>query len=245
LSIPDQIHALEELAAIDADLRTLDETLSQERGVLSGLKANLKKLEERLETSKSAVTANDKTRNDAITDVRTMMQQLEHSREKLGRARTERESNAVQRELEELRKLVRDREDEIGKLTTEGDAHRQTIETLEADIAKVREQLGSSEGDIHSKLGETEGERTNRAQGRDAVVKKLPTVLYRRYETIRAKRGTGIAAVTVDGTCSACNMALAPQLFHRLRREPLLEQCPSCNRIIYFLPPVAAAKQSS
>jgi len=35
-------------------------------------------------------------------------------------------------------------------------------------------------------------------------------------------------------------MALPPQLFHRLRREPLLEQCPSCFRIIYFVsPPVA------
>ena len=245
MSIPDQIHALEELAAIDADLKTLDETLSQERGVLADLKANLKKLEERREASKAAVAASDRTRNDAITDVRTMMQQLDHSREKMGRARTERESNAVQRELEELRKLVRDREDEIGKLTTEGDAHRQTIETLETDIGKLREQLGSSEGDIHSKLGQAEGERTARAQGRDAVVKKLPTALYRRYEVIRSKRGTGIAAVTVEGTCRACNMALAPQLFHRLRREPLLEQCPSCNRIIYFVPPVAAAKDNS
>ena len=56
---------------------------------------------------------------------------------------------------------------------------------------------------------------------------------------IRQKRGTGIAQTT-DGTCKACNMALPPQLFHRLRREPMLEQCPSCNRIIYY---VAAGSQ--
>jgi predicted nucleic acid-binding Zn-ribbon protein len=36
-------------------------------------------------------------------------------------------------------------------------------------------------------------------------------------------------------------MALPPQLFHRLRRDPVLEQCPSCNRIIYFVPPLATA----
>ena len=58
---------------------------------------------------------------------------------------------------------------------------------------------------------------------------------------IRQKRGTAIAQTT-DGTCNACNMALPPQLFHRLRREPILEQCPSCNRIIYFVvPPVSAS----
>ena len=36
-------------------------------------------------------------------------------------------------------------------------------------------------------------------------------------------------------------MSLPPQVFHRLRREPVLEQCPSCNRIIYF----AAVDQES
>jgi predicted nucleic acid-binding Zn-ribbon protein len=40
-------------------------------------------------------------------------------------------------------------------------------------------------------------------------------------------------------------MSLPPQLFHRLRREPLLEQCPSCNRIIYYAPPTAPSVQES
>jgi hypothetical protein len=34
-------------------------------------------------------------------------------------------------------------------------------------------------------------------------------------------------------------MSLPPQLFHRLRREPMIEQCPSCQRLIYFVPPTA------
>jgi predicted nucleic acid-binding Zn-ribbon protein len=37
-------------------------------------------------------------------------------------------------------------------------------------------------------------------------------------------------------------MALPPQLYHRLRREPLIEQCQSCNRIIYYAPPAEATK---
>ena len=55
---------------------------------------------------------------------------------------------------------------------------------------------------------------------------------------LRGKRGTAIAQTT-DGTCNKCNMALPPQLYHRLRREPLIEQCPSCNRIIYFASPTS------
>ncbi len=62
--------------------------------------------------------------------------------------------------------------------------------------------------------------------------------MYRRYEAVRGRRGVGIAQ-TRDGTCNMCNMALPPQLYHRLRREPLIEQCQSCNRLIYFVPPTA------
>jgi len=237
-SIPEQIRSLEELAAVDAELKILDEQLGQERGALNGLKGSLQKLEEKLKADRATVTTLEKTRNDLVADVRNMMQQLEHSRDKMNRSRNEREANAAQRELEELRKLVRDREEEIGKLTTELDGVRLQIEATEADAKKISDELGSREGDINSKVSEIETQRASRQTDRDAAAKKLPAQLYRRYELVRNKRGTGIAQ-TSDGTCKACNMALPPQLFHRLRREPMLDQCPSCNRIIYFVPPQA------
>jgi predicted nucleic acid-binding Zn-ribbon protein len=240
LSIPEQIRSLEDLASIDAELKTLEDQLTQERTTLGTLKANLKRLEEKLKGDTLSIGATEKARNELVADVRTMMQQLEHSREKLNRSRTERESNAAQREIEELRKLIRDREEDITKLTGEGDAVRTQIETTEAEIKKVADELGASEGDINSKLGEVEAKKATKLSERAVVIKRLPPVLFRRYDMIRSKRGVGIAQ-TSDGTCKACNMALPPQLFHRLRREPMLEQCPSCHRIIYFVPPVAQA----
>ena len=239
MSIPEQIRALEKLAQIDAELKELNDQLAQERSTLDALKSGIAKLDDRLTTDRAALVAMEKTRGELIQDVRNMSQQLEHSREKLGRSRTEREANAAQRELEELRKLVRDREEEIGKLTADADAARQQIEATEADHKKLADELRAREGDIHSKLGEVEVLARAKKTERDAAVKQLPPQLYRRYDMIRSKRGTAIAKTT-DGTCQACHMALPPQLVHRLRREPTLDQCPSCNRIIYFAPPAAA-----
>lgn len=236
MSIPEQIRSLEDLAAIDAELKILDDNLNQERSTLTTLKGNLKRLEEKLRSDTLSVSATDKARNELVADVRTMMQQLEHSRDKLNRSRTERETNAAQRELEELRKLVRDREDDITKLTSEGDAVRSQIDATNADVKKLQEELGSSEGDINSKLTRIENEMKAKLVVREAIQKRLPSILFRRYDMLRGKKGTGIAQ-TSDGTCKACNMSLPPQLFHRLRREPMIEQCPSCQRLIYFVPP--------
>jgi len=243
LGIAEQIHSLENLAAIDAELKTLDDELNQERSTLSTLKANLKRLEDKLKNDTLSIATTEKARTELIVDVRAMMQQLDHSREKLNRSRTERESNAAQRELEELRKLVRDREDDIGKLTAEEDAVRAQLEATQAEAKKLKDELGSSEGDIHSRVGRVEEQKKGKLDARAVAVKALPHVLYRRYEMIRGKKGVGIAQ-TSDGTCKACNMSLPPQLFHRLRREPMIEQCPSCQRLIYFVPPTAQAAAS-
>jgi uncharacterized protein len=243
LSIPEQIRSLENLAAIDAELKTLDDQLIQERSTLSTLKASLKRLEDKLKNDTLSIAATEKARGELVVDVRAMMQQLDHSRDKLNRSRTERESNAAQRELEELRKLVRDREDDITKLTNEGDAVRTQVEATEAEAKKLQAELGSSEGDINSRLGHVEEQKKTKLAERATAIKGLPPVLYRRYEMIRGKKGVGIAQTT-DGTCKACNMSLPPQLFHRLRREPMIEQCPSCQRLIYFVPPTAQSAES-
>ena len=120
MSIHDQIRALEKLAQIDAELKGLQEqTLA---GALHARRTAVRHRQARRQARAPVAPPSPPwTRRAAssIQDVRNMNQQLEHSREKLSRSRTERESNAAQRELEELRKLVRDREDEIGKLTAE------------------------------------------------------------------------------------------------------------------------------
>ncbi|MFO0679831.1 MAG: C4-type zinc ribbon domain-containing protein [Polyangiaceae bacterium] len=238
-SIPDQIRALEALASLDAELKTLADEIAQQKSALNTLKATLKKHEDKLTADRSALATLEKTKNDVMTDVRSMTQQLEHSREKMGRARTEREANAAQRELEELRKLLRDREEELGKLTADADAIRQVIEGTEGEAEKVRTELGASEGAIGARLSTVETEHASKLATREGLTKALPVVLFRRYDLLLKKRGSGIAQTT-DGTCKACHMALPPQLYHRLRREPLLDQCQSCNRIIYFVPPTAA-----
>lgn len=241
MSTTDQIRALEELAAMDAEVKALEEKLAEERGVLESLKESLKSLDERLQQDRATVGAADKQRHELQVDIRTMTQQIEHSREKLNRSRTERENQAAQRELEELRKLVRDREDEIQRIDGDTAAVRTQLQATEAEHKQLSDELAAKEGDIQAKVSKLEADRQQKGGGREMLVKRLPPALYRRYEMIRGRRGTAIAQ-TSDGTCNKCNMALPPQLFHKLRREPLIEQCPSCNRIIYFAAPQQATK---
>ncbi len=241
MTVVAQITALEELAQIDAELKVMADELAKEQGALGTRKASLQKLEEKLKSDRAQLAAIEKLKNDYVIEVRTMMQQIEHSRDKMNRSRTERETNAVQRELEELRKLMRDREDEVGKLTTDADACKQVIDVTETEAKAIASELGDTEGAITSKLGLLETAHAAKSKIRAEIVKRIQPISFRRYEMVRIKRGTGLASTT-DGTCKACNMSLPPQLFHKLRREALIEQCPSCNRLIYFVAPTPVAE---
>ena len=124
MSIRDQIAFLEELSSIDVELRRVEEQLEKHHKGLSGMQSELRSLEERLKIDRETAAAMDRTRNDLVTELRQMTQQIDRSREKLQRSRNERESNAAQREVEELRKLHRDREEELDRLNLAADAAR-------------------------------------------------------------------------------------------------------------------------
>jgi len=235
VSIAEQIGALSALAAMDAEVTSLEEQLTEERAVLRALTDRVERLDARLAGDRAALVTAEKQRSESHIELRSSTQQVEHSREKLNRSRNERESNAAQREIEELRKVMRDKEEELSRFDLSISGLRGSIEAVESERTQVSDELRSKESAIQAKVAKLEVDKSAAGGGRDALVKRLPPVLYRRYEQIRAKRGTALAQ-TLDGTCNKCNIALPPQLYHRLRREPLLEQCPSCNRMIYFAP---------
>jgi predicted nucleic acid-binding Zn-ribbon protein len=75
---------------------------------------------------------------------------------------------------------------------------------------------------------------------RAAIVASMGSSLYQRYERVRKTRTRGGQAVAeaVDGRCSACNIALRLQFFQDLKKGDQILACESCQRILYYNPPV-------
>ena len=228
-----QIDALESLAKLDASLAKLEAELQREGEVLADKKSQLKRLEERFESTRATVGDMDRTRGELMTDARQMSLQMDRSREKLARSRTEREVNAAQREIEELRKLYRDREIEIEKISGLAEQARVEMDGASSERAVLMGDLGANESQLAVLLGSLEKSVAAEREKRKELVKAVPPVLYRRYEMVRKRRGSAVAW-TFHGTCSACHISISPMMFQRLRRGEDFDQCPSCQRILYY-----------
>lgn len=239
MSIREQIAFLEELSSIDVDLRRVEEQLEKHQKGLSGMQSEVKSLEDRLKGDRDTLSQMDKTRSELVGELRQMTQQIERSRDKLQRSRNERESNAAQREVEELRKLHRDREEDLERLNQAAESAKAAIDDADKKRSALSSELSGSADGITSNIGELEGEKATRSAARAAVVAKIPAVLYRRYESIRTRRPVAIAR-TYDGTCQGCHLAVPPMMFQKMRRQEEFEQCPHCRRILYYVAPEAA-----
>jgi predicted nucleic acid-binding Zn-ribbon protein len=235
VSIREQIATLEELSAIDVDLRRIEDQLGKQRGSLEGMRSEVKTLEERLKADREALAMMDKTRSELNHELRQMASQIERSREKLNRSRNERESMAAQRELEELRKLHRDREEEIDRLSLAAEGARTSIADADAKLTDLKAALAGTAEGATAALVVLEAERKTRAEIRERVAGRLPSALYRRYESVRSRKPVAIARAD-NGTCLGCHMAVPPMMFQKMRRQEAFEICPSCHRILYYAP---------
>lgn len=237
MSIQEQIEAFESLAAIDLELAELRSQLEGSQAELTGKRGQLQELQERVQRTQESLVEMERMKGELVGEVRQTSLQVDRSREKLARCRTEREANAGQRELEELRKIQRDREIEIEKINALISQARTDVEQLAGQRDALGEDLGSREGEASNRFGGLDSGIKEREAKRQELAGRVPPALFRKYETIRKRKGTAIAHTT-NGTCSACNMAMPPMMFQNLLRVDEFQTCPHCNRLIYFKAPV-------
>jgi predicted nucleic acid-binding Zn-ribbon protein len=225
---------LRELVVVDEEIRKLDQELGKEREALESVKSDLTRVRGIVEKQRAQYELLENDRGSRIQEARVLGQQLERSREKLSRARNEKETNAVQREIEETRKLLRDVEDAVGKRMIELDELKKGILENEEQEASYVARIGAVEGATSERLRDIETARGERAGVRAGIANRLPQTVLRKYDQIRTKRQTGAARLE-GGRCTACNIHLPPQLATRIVRGDVLSQCPSptCNRLLF------------
>lgn len=243
MSIQDKIANLKSLSAIDATILSLESELSEKRAGVDD-KSTLKDgLDQRIERLTKSINDMEATRGELVSEMRQTSMQIDRSREKMMRCRNEREANAVQRELEELRRVFRERDHETQKLVGLTDQARADLEKATEEREAIVSQIDATVGEAVSQIRELEERLSDEKKKREEITEQVDRLLLRKYEAVRKKRGSGLA-VAREGMCTACHISLPPMLYQRIMHQAELFQCPSCQRILYLAPPEEPAEQT-
>lgn len=228
----DKLRALVRLAEIDASARHIEEQL---RGIPE-------ELEERRQAVRSleALVGGQKGQMDEAETLLAQQDQelkmrgdlLARSKAKSAKARNMREAEAAERELDAIRRSIKEAEEEKERLQG---VITQTKGVLDGPLSELEEQkaaLDEAEAGSGQKLEELKKERDEKVSGREDYAAQVPKPILRRYERIRhAIHPTVVEAV--DGVCMGCRMRIPPQLYNQIVSGDDFYQCQACNRFLY------------
>jgi len=231
----EELTALAKIADIDTTALQTETELKQIPERIASLQGDVGRLEALLEAERQELAEAERLLKTAEQEISNQHDALSRSKSKSAKARNAREADAVERELEAVRRTLKDREGERDALKSAIDTRRGTLEKHEGDFAQLKSVADKEREAGEARAAELRASHEEVQAGREVLAAKLPKQIMRRYELIRGRRGFGVAIIKA-GSCMGCNVALAPQLVIKVQRGEELEQCPSCQR---FLCPMA------
>jgi uncharacterized protein len=239
----EQLAALAKIADIDAEALKADIELRDIPARMESLRGDVTKLGDLLTAERQEIADADRLLAAQEEELNNQSQALARSKQKGARARNLRETDAVERELETIRRMMKEREAERDTLREAIAKRRSTLEKREKDFAELEKYAAEEQRTADIRLAELNEIRNRVLAGRAELLPKVPADVLRRYEMIRSKRqGIGVAPIE-NGTCSGCFVVLAPQQVIGVSRAEDFAQCPRCQRILYSREAVAKFEQ--
>ena len=145
-----------------------------------------------------------------------------------------RELQAMQADIDQLRRQAAEREDEELEVMVRREALDTQVAEVEAAQAALLAEVATLSAALQTQEQEIDAELAVEEAARAALVPNIPESTLRLYEQIRAKnRGVG-AAKLVGMNCQACHLGLPATEVDRIRHLPEdeLAQCEHCGAIL-------------
>jgi len=151
--------------------------------------------------------------------------------------KTNREYQAMQKEIETGQHDVRRVEDQILERMLEADEIAAAVKLAEADLASEQAAIDADRRRTEQEAGQLEKQLEESAAARARLVAEIPSPALALFDQLtRGRKGIAVAEAR-DGLCTVCHVRLRPQRFNEVRRNEAIIQCDSCQRILYFAAP--------
>lgn len=230
--VRDQLKALVNLAEIDSRAKDIDDRLKGIPLELEERRQGVRRLEDLVARQKAGILEAERLHTQQETDLTTRNDQLGKSRSKSAKARTMREAEAAERELETVRRSIKDGEAERDRLKERIEKSRAGLSEPEKALAEQKAELAAAEAASEAKLSELRIEREKVLVGRSEIASKIDKQNLRLYDRLRTKLSPPVAEA-VNETCTACRIAIAPNRFLQLGKATEIMTCGFCMRILY------------
>jgi predicted nucleic acid-binding Zn-ribbon protein len=229
------LKSLYELQEIDLRIDGLDGERGQLLNEAQALEAKLVEAREKISSRREESQALEAEKAALEENLAAESENIVRSESHLKEIKTQKEYQAVSKEISGAKKLIAELEDQILQKINLLEEISTDVAKKEADLVELESNIATQQGEVQLKVESLEAGIAADVATREQTVKGLPASVLKRYSRLREQR-RGVAVVEAkEGNCMGCNMHLPPQLYNTLFRADEVITCPHCQRILVML----------
>ncbi|WP_294626280.1 zinc ribbon domain-containing protein, partial [uncultured Bilophila sp.] len=160
---------------------------------------------------------------------------IKKSKSKMMQVSNSREYQAMAREMDNMEKVNRSREEERAALMEEKMHQDRALQEVDAVWADLKAELETKQVSLETRLDEARKRLEELAQVRSETGSAVPRPVLDRYEFIRRRLSHPVIVPVTAGVCSGCRIMIPPQTFIELQGGHKIINCPNCQRLIYWV----------
>lgn len=206
--------------AIPKELETMSQSLESDR--------------EALREALHCVDKDKKERRFMEGEAESLREKLSKYKNQLMEVKTNKEYQAMLREIENTEKEIAAKEDTILEQMIAIDAREEQTRTEELMFRERENQITKHQEQLEISVSEGAREIEALFQEKNAVKGGIPVELTSEYQKIASARKGLALAEAKDQSCQACHVKLRPQLFAEIRTNLDIIKCENCSRILYY-----------
>ncbi|MDY6854740.1 MAG: C4-type zinc ribbon domain-containing protein [Thermodesulfobacteriota bacterium] len=230
----EQIDMLVKLQDLDLDIERIEEAKETYPQRIAMLRKKLEKKNEITELNRTQIADLEKLRLKEENIFENEINNIKKSEEKLLSVKTNKEYQAVLKEIEIAKGSNSEKEETILSILEEIDIQKRELKEKEEELKKAHNDYEEEKNGLLEKMKEFEKQLSEKIKTKEILHSKIDTELFKKYKSIKNHR-QGIAVVRAkNGFCQGCNMDIPPQLYNEVQKGTDMVFCQNCNRILYW-----------
>ena len=230
----EQIERLAVLQAIELRVQEMEREKNEIPQSIAFLEEEVRKEEDKLRAEKAEMEKLGRERRQKEQDLEEETDKVKKVESRVFEIKTNKEYQAVLKEIESAKKLNRQREEEILEILEKLEQGQKRIAGAEKELEEKQKEMQRKVSALKQKEASYEQEMAGEVRQKEEKEKEIPAGLLSKYRMLAEKRHGIAVARVAHGACQACHMNLRPQLYIELQKQEALIMCPNCSRILFW-----------
>ncbi len=229
-----QIEQLVALQHIDSEILELMSELEAAPKEVEGLQAMFDEKEGQRAGAQEKIDHLKQQEKRLLDEIEEDTLKIKKAKNKLMMVSNTKEYHAMMREMDNMEKLNRMREEERVALSEELERQTSGLEDISSELENLRSVLDAKKENLETRVNKAKSRLTGLDKQRKNSGSSVPPPVLSRYEFIRSRLDSPVIVPVEQGVCSGCHIAIPPQSFIELQKGQQILSCPNCQRLIYW-----------